>query len=211
MRKLVLMIVAGTVAMMLATPGVQATTVNWSTGSAYMEDLGNTYHTGFSIFPPLSDRWNQGDNQFDKVTLGTASGSLNLVFGTPQVVVVNPLTFEAGWTGDMLQEDTKTNEYFLTRDITVNGITKSLVNPITHGVTWAKDTLLVRAGAPVLFGDILVTPLGWTSPLDNGGGLKNGDVTAQFEVVPEPLTLLALGSALAGLVGYIRRRRLAQA
>jgi len=153
--------------------GVQADTlVNWSTGAAYVENLGNTCHTAFSIFPAESNRWNLTDTECDKVTLGTGSGSLDLTLGVPQTVVVNSLTFEVGWTGDMLEADTKSNVYYLTRDITINGITKPIVNPITHGVTWDADSLLVQTGDPVAFGNIIVTPLGWapdTFFADNSG------------------------------------------
>jgi hypothetical protein len=160
--KNVMMAMVMLVALLLAAAGVQAgTAVDWATGGAFIKNLGNTHHTAFSIFPPESNRWNQEDTECDKVTLDIASGSLDLTTGVPQTVVINPLTFEVGWTGDMLEEDTKTNVYYLSRDITVNGVTKTLVNPVTHGVTWAADSLMVQAGEPVTFGNIVVTPLGW--------------------------------------------------
>jgi hypothetical protein len=160
--KSIVMAMVALVAVLLAAVGAQAgTAVEWATGGAFIKNLGNTHHTAFSIFPPESNRWDQDDTECDKVTLGIASGSLDLTPGVPRTVVINPLTFEVGWTGDMLEEDTKTNVYYLSRDITVNGITKTLINPVTHGVTWAADSLMVQAGEPVTFGNIVVTPLGW--------------------------------------------------
>jgi ABC-type uncharacterized transport system permease subunit len=127
---------------------------------------------------------------------------LDLVLGTPQIVVVNPLSFEIGWTGDMTETETKSNVYTLTRDITVNGITKSLIQTITHGVTYYQDSLMVNAGAPVAFGNIIVTPLGWTATFSGGEGLYTqtsptwhtiSPVSAEFSLVPEPATMCLLG------------------
>ena len=52
---------------------------------------------------------------------------------------------------------------------------------------------------------------GWGNYSGSG---ENNEVTGEalwgvYTAVPEPLTLLAVGSALAGLAGYIRRRKLA--
>jgi hypothetical protein len=184
---------------------VRADTVNWATGTAYMENLGNTTSDG-------RNEYGQTDTKCDKVTLGASLGSLDLVLGTPQIVVVNPLSFEVGWTGDMGVLEVKNNVYYLTRDLTINGITKSLVNPITHVVTYYQDSLLVEEGAPVAFGNILVTPLGWTT----GFFTDSADiytqtspswhtispVSAKFELVPEPATM-----ALLALGGLLLRRR----
>jgi len=204
MKKAIVMLAA--MVLLAAPAGVQADLVQWSTGTAYMEDLGNTFHTGFSIFPPESDIYHQGDKNYDKVTLVAGSGSLNLTLLVPQTVVVNPLTFQIGWTGDMLDSDSKTNVYSLTRDITVNGITKSLVNPMTHEVTYMYDSLLVMDGNPVAFGDIIVTPLGWAAPLKGyNWGVLSQSVSAQFVLVPAPAALL-LGALGLGLVGWLKRR-----
>jgi hypothetical protein len=193
MKKLIT--ICAVVGMVLVVGGVaQANTVNWATGGAYMENLSNTAD-------PTSPNYGWNTN-CDKVTLDAASGSLDLVLGTPQIVVVNPLSFEIGWTGDMTETETKSNVYTLTRDITVNGITKSLIQTITHGVTYYQDSLMVNAGAPVAFGNIIVTPLGWTATFSGGEGLYTqtsptwhtiSPVSAEFSLVPEPATMCLLG------------------
>jgi hypothetical protein len=177
--------------------------VTWNTAGAYMENLGNTTSDGSNIY-------GQTDTHCDKVTLGAFSGSLNLDLGVPQIVVVNPLTFEIGWTGDMSENDSKMNVYTLTRDITVNGITKHLVQTMTHVVTYFYDSLIINAGSPVAFGDITVTPLGWTTGFfsDSGGVFTQIDptwhtispVSAEFSLapVPEPATII-IWSLLGGL------------
>jgi hypothetical protein len=199
--------VVGLVAVVvLATASVQATTVNWATGNAYMDNLGNTFHVAYSSFPAESDIYGQGDKECDKVTLGTGSGILDLTLWVPQTVLVNPMTFQIGWTGDMTATDTKSNVYYLTRDITVNGITKSLVNPMVHDVTYYTDYLQINAGNPVAFGNIIVTPLGWVNQLGGGNYAVLGrDVSAEFTLTPEPATMALL--ALGGIGMLLRRRR----
>jgi formylglycine-generating enzyme len=180
-------------AVLFVTAGVQADTyVDWATGTAYMENLGNTTSDG-------RNEYNQTDTQCDKIWLYAGSGSLNLVPGVPQIVLVNPLTFEVGWTGDMTEDETKTNNYNITRDITINGVTKSLVSPITHIVTYYQDSLLFNAGAPVAFGDIIVTPLGWNTDFftDSAGTYSQtvpnwhtiSPVYAEFLLIEAPATI----------------------
>jgi hypothetical protein len=204
MKNLVMICV---VAGLVLAGAAQANIATWSTGSAFVKNMGNTTSDGRNEF-------GQTNTECDKVTLDIASGTLDLVAGTPVVVLVNPLSFQIGWTGDMTEEETKLNVYTLTRDLTVNGVTKSLVQTMTHGVTYYRDSLIVNDGAAVIFGDIKVTPLAWTTGFftDEGGLYTQTSpswhtisaVYAQFEVVPEPMTL-----GLLAFGGLMLRRRMA--
>jgi len=169
-----------------------------------MENLGNTTADG-------RNEYNQAASTCDKVTLSASAGNLSLIMGAPQTVVVNPLSFEIGWTGDMTQSETKSNVYTLTRNITVNGITKPLVQTLTHGVTYNQDSLIVNAGAPVEFGNILVTPLGWTTGFfsDSAGLFTQtsplshtiSPVSAEFSLAPVPEPAFFQMGALLGMSG----------
>jgi hypothetical protein len=184
----------------------QADVVNWTTGGASVDKVGNN-----GLFGPQYP-WNEEQTNCDKVTLGIGSGSLTLELGIPQIVVINPLTLQIGQTGYQPDESyTLTTNFSMTRDLTINGITKSLVNPMTHVVTWYWDSLQVLDGSPVVFGNIKVTPLGWTTAFSDGPGVFGqiepawhtiSPVSAQFELIPEPATM-----ALLGLGALLLRRR----
>lgn len=170
--------------------------VNWTTGGAQLVQMGN---------------WGYPQYPYDIVTLYASSGSLNLS-GTPVDVLVNPLTFEVGVNSTKSWIDSDV----LTRDITVNGITKSLSlsNPIDVAIS-SSDTLHVYEGPAVTFGDIIVTPLGWTAGLVNGGGTKTSSVYARFELDPPAAAAVVPvpGAVLLGLLGLsaagLRLRRFA--
>jgi len=178
-RRVVIFAVA---VLILAAGSAQADMVTWETGGVQLTKIGNTgYPTDYDI-----------------VTLIAASGSLNLEYGTPQEVEVNPLTFEVGINASYPWTDPDV----LTRDITVNGVTKllSLSNPMDVVISYS-DTLNVYEGPPVTFGNIIVTPLGWGTGLVNSGGTVYSSVSARFEVVPVPGAVLLgmLGLSAAGL------------
>jgi hypothetical protein len=200
--------------------------VSWSTGGAYIQDVGNNGLFG----PQYAAGGNGTQTDDDKIWLKTASGSLNLALGVPQTALVNPLVFEVGQTGDEGTDesyDLKTT-FSMARDMTVNGVTHSLVSPMTHDSGWFSDTLTVHIGSAVEFDvgayAITVTPLGGgTSPLGaettlvGYGGPLDSQVYAEFEAtelgglgasVPEPTGIVALlGIGGMGLVGLALRRR----
>jgi hypothetical protein len=124
------------------------------------------------------------------------------------------LTFTVGQTG---YEGTNQNYWLetvfdMSVTMTVNGVPNILSIPMTHYSGWFYDELMVNAGVPVAFGDIIVTPLAWTSPDinygNNPGGNSYDTVYAQVELVPEPTTVLVwclLGLTAAGY-GVWRKR-----
>lgn len=171
--------------LILAAGSVQADMVTWSTGGVTKDYIGwdGTYPGAFDI-----------------VTLSAAGGSLTLELWTPVEVAINPLTFDVGLNA----QGGSTNLFTMTRDITVNGVTGSLSNEVSNAMRVDisySDTLYVYGGPPVRLGDIIVTPLGWTTGLPNGGGTVYSSVSARFELVPVPGAVLLgmLGLSVAGL------------
>ena len=80
--------------------------------------------------------------------------------------------------------------------ITFEGYT---VNTNDNSVTWRWDIYPQPAYEEINF------PEGW----DYGQGMNIERTDVATTCVPEPLTLIALGMGIAGLGGYIRRRRMA--
>ena len=64
----------------------------------------------------------------------------------------------------------------------------------------------VDQGLAIMWGDSQSNYLGWREISDVEISMTDG-TTLVAGAVPEPLTMLAVGSAVAGLGGYIRRRR----
>lgn len=156
----------------------------WSTGGVNMDNLGND---------------GSGSPGYDYVhVFGTPDSPMTLVPGVPQIVAVNSLVFGVGFTG---AGTAGPHPYSLERDLTIDGVTKTLANPITLVVDQYVDSLYVGEGPSVTFGEVVVTPLGWgTDYLASDGSTTPGGVLmAKFELVASVVP--APGAALLGLLG----------
>jgi hypothetical protein len=173
----------------------------------------------------------------DAVGLTTYTATVDLPLGT-SVLKISTLTWSVSYTYNGTDNDW-TNDGFLPRSTYwpelqfsinaartmsfVGGTAGSLSQTGLLRTNWDNDYLGISAGSTSTFFvpgyQIDVTPRGLTEaevtvwdgspPCDQ----PDRDMMATFVVseapIPEPLTLLAVGSAVAGIAGYIRRRRLA--
>jgi hypothetical protein len=204
-RFVILLCVVAVVGLCVQATSLGSVTVNWSTGDAYAQDVGNN-----GLFGP-NYPGNTVNTDDDKVTLTGQSGSLTLDLMAPQTVAIEALAFEVGQTGYEGTDKSYWLEtvFSMTVNMTVNGVTNALTIPMTHHSGWYADDLQANPGNPVAFGDIIVTPLGWASPDTNDGRTSYDTVYAQVEAVPEPTTIIVwnlLGVAAAGYGAWRRRR-----
>ena len=148
-KKLSMVIVMFVIGSFMIIPVSYAYPVVWSSGGVTIKKLGND---GFPDF------------DWDIVSLQGSVGSFDLNGSFTDVI--NGLTFEAGPSSYGFP----TVAFFITRELTVNGITLSITNPAFLAIGYS-DTLWVYDGQPVNFGGINVTPLGWGDrTMVNGGG-----------------------------------------
>jgi hypothetical protein len=100
--------------------------------------------------------------------------------------------------------------FTLSDTLTINGVTQTITIHAVDQVTTGPDTLVISAGTPTLFGNVLFT-------LDSLTAAGNATVGQDMHItlaadlanvasVPEPGTLALFGTALIGL-GILRRRK----
>lgn len=154
-------------------------------------------------------------NEFD-VLIGNAATASNTVdsAGGSFTVVINPLTFIQDFTGVGSEGTFPLN---FSQLLTVNGQTQTLnlLGSLTIGTF--HDSVSILSNAPILFQFSTFTVSARVLPVSIFGvdnGAYHDFLCARFEVtpncdtpVPEPATMVLLGTGLAGIAAKIRKRR----
>jgi hypothetical protein len=143
------------------------------------------------------------------ITLSPASDTLS--FGASDETVPVSGTFTQTGTfyiGDS-EIPNQTIAFTFTDDVTLDGVSKSLVFHGQDVVTTGPDTLTIDALGPVDFGDVV---LNFDSLTVEGAGVvgQSLPVTLDANVVgptPEPSSMALLGTGMLGMAGVWRRRR----